>query len=51
MLKIYISIIGLYTENNQGRYSMITTKNYFDNKVIVLNWKKHFSRISNISRF
>ena len=51
MLKIDISIIGLYTENGRGRYPMITTKNHFDKKVILLDWKEHFAWISNISQF
>ena len=51
MLQINISVIGLYTEVGRGRYPMITTKNHFDRKVILLYWKEHFAWISNISRF
>ena len=51
MLQIDISVINLYTEDSRGRYPMITTKNHFDNKVILLYWKQHFALISYISRF
>ena len=43
MLKIDICVIGLYTEDGRGRYPMITTKNHFDRKVILLYWKEHFA--------
>ena len=45
------SVIGLYTDDGRGRYPMITTKNHFYKKVVLLYWNKHFAWISNILRF